>query len=165
MKIRNCDDLIKYINKGNKVKYVFFWGHQKPVEGISKSCFSQWYESSFIVNEITYLTAEHYMMAEKARLFSDDATASKIVEATNPDAAKKFGREVIGFEEDLWIKNRFNIVAKGNLAKFKQNAEIRKFLHNTKKEFWLRLVQLIRFGESDFLQIILQLKIPQHGKV
>ena len=39
---------------------------------------------------------------------------------------------MIGFEEDLWIKNRFNIVAKGNLAKFKQNAEIRGFLLNTK---------------------------------
>ena len=41
-------NLIDHIERGNKVKYLFFWGHQKGnSNSITKSCFSQWYEASF----------------------------------------------------------------------------------------------------------------------
>jgi predicted NAD-dependent protein-ADP-ribosyltransferase YbiA (DUF1768 family) len=47
-------------------KYLFFWGHQPNKDGsISKTCFSQWWLSSFDVDGITYKTAEHWMMAKK----------------------------------------------------------------------------------------------------
>ena len=46
--IRNKQELIKYINLGNKVKYLHFWGHQPDkAKHMTKSCFSQWYESNF----------------------------------------------------------------------------------------------------------------------
>lgn len=64
-------DLIDYLNLGNKVKYLYFWGHQPSKNGlVGKSCFSQWYEASFKLDDIEYQTAEHFMMAEKARLFN-----------------------------------------------------------------------------------------------
>ncbi len=131
MKVRNKEELVDYINHGNKVKYIFFWGHQKPKSGVTKSCLSQWYESSFDIGGITYQTAEHYMMAEKARLFRDKESELKVIKAKNPGEAKKVGRSVNNFNEGLWRQHRFNIVIKGNTAKFKQNPELKEFLITT----------------------------------
>lgn len=131
MDIRNRKDLINYVNHGNSVKYLYFWGHQKPKQGVSKSCFSQWYEVSFEVDGIEYLTAEHFMMAEKARLFGDAETAEKIVKASNPGEAKKLGRSVRNFNDQLWLEKRFSIVVNANLAKFEQNDELKEFLLGT----------------------------------
>jgi ribA/ribD-fused uncharacterized protein len=129
--VRSKAELIDFVNRGNKVKYVFFWGHRKPESGVSKSCFSQWYESSFNVDGKQYQTAEHFMMAEKARLFGDFEAEKSILASANPGAAKKFGRNVLGFNEAIWINNRFEIVVKANIEKFGQNPELKEFLLNT----------------------------------
>jgi ribA/ribD-fused uncharacterized protein len=121
IKIRNNQALINAINEGYTPKYIFFWRHQKKNENeISKSCFSQWYEAAFIIDGQKYLSAEHFMMAEKAKLFKDDEIHLQILNASNPGAAKRLGREVKNFDEDVWIKNRFEIVVNGNIAKFNQ---------------------------------------------
>ncbi|WP_163830675.1 NADAR family protein [Spartinivicinus ruber] len=131
MKIYNKQQLIDFINHNGNVKYLFFWGHRKTKSAISKTCFSQWYECSFIVNNIEYPTAEHYMMAEKARLFNDHETLQKILAAESPGEAKKLGRNVTGFDENIWINKRFSIVVKSNIAKFNQNPNLKEFLLNT----------------------------------
>ena len=52
--------LKKKIDNQDKIKYLFFWGHQKNKAGsVTKSCFSQWYEKPFIINDIPYVTSEH----------------------------------------------------------------------------------------------------------
>ena len=57
---------------GEQFEFLFFWGHQVPKDGtVTKSCLSQWYPASFTVDGLHYPTAEHWMMAEKARLFDD----------------------------------------------------------------------------------------------
>ena len=45
--------------------------------------------------------------------------------------AKALGREVRGFDEDTWVKNRFGIVVAGNLLKFQQNKGLGMFLLGT----------------------------------
>ena len=61
-------------------KFLFFWGHQPSKDGtVTKTCFSQWWLSSFEVNNITYKTAEHWMMAKKAELFNDQEILEKII--------------------------------------------------------------------------------------
>jgi predicted NAD-dependent protein-ADP-ribosyltransferase YbiA (DUF1768 family) len=67
MEIRSKEKLIKYINHGNKVKYLFFWGRQKPRSGVSKTCFSQWYEASFELDGTQYRKAEHYYDGGKSQ--------------------------------------------------------------------------------------------------
>ena len=125
-------DLINYINQGNKVKYLFFWGHQPNYYGlIDKSCFSQWYDAAFELDGIKYQTAEHYMMAEKARLFKDDEMLAKIIAASHPGEAKKLGRQVKGFKQEVWLEHRFSIVVGGNLGKFSQQQDLKEFLLNT----------------------------------
>jgi len=123
--------LIEYVNHGNKVKYLFFWGHTEASSGISKSCFSQWYDSPFQVEGQCFLTAEHHMMYQKALLFGDSVAAERLLAANNPGEAKAIGRQVLGFDQDLWEKHRFSIVVKTNIAKFASHPELRKFLNNT----------------------------------
>ena len=43
-------------------------------------CFSNWYESSFTYQSITYMSSEQYMMHQKALLFHDQEIANKIRE-------------------------------------------------------------------------------------
>lgn len=131
MNIRSNEELIEYVNRGNKVKYVFFWSDQKPESGISKTCFSQWYESEFELDGIKYQTAEHFMMAEKARLFGDSEIEARVIQAFGPAEAKRLGRAVRNFDEDIWKEKRFEIVVRANMAKFGQCPELQQFLLNT----------------------------------
>ena len=131
MKIRSKQDLTSYLNAGNKVKYVFFWGHKNSTVDVTKSCFSQWYESSFNVSGNTYKTAEHFMMYEKAMLFGDSIAAKRILVASNPGEAKAIGREVVGFEQAAWEGQRFKIVVSANVAKFGGAPELKEFLLKT----------------------------------
>lgn len=131
MKIRTREELAEFVNHGNKVKYVFFWGHQKPKSGVLKSCFSQWYDSPFECEGNNFMTAEHYMMYRKALLFGDSEAAQRLLSASNPGEAKAIGREVKGFDQANWDTHRFDIVVSGNLAKFSSNPDLKEFLLNT----------------------------------
>jgi ribA/ribD-fused uncharacterized protein len=72
-----------------------------------------------------------YQMAEKAALFGDRLARSRVLEAATPVAAKALGRGVSGFDEAVWAKHRFSIVARANQAKFTQNPELGVFLKQT----------------------------------
>lgn len=120
-------ELIRLQNAGTRLKFVFFWGHQNPGRGY----LSQWWPSPFTVDGTTYATAEHYMMAGKARLFGDEETAAAIIAAPHPRRAKDLGRGVRNFDEQTWRDNRVAIVTRGNEAKFGQNKELRDYLIGT----------------------------------
>ena len=125
--------LIEAVRNGHQCSYLFFWGHRPRKDGrIGKQCFSQWYEASFEIGGVRYSSAECFMMAEKARLFHDQETFRKIVSCSDPDIAKKLGRTVRNFDEAVWIQNRFEIVVRGNLAKFQQNEDMGEFLLGTR---------------------------------
>jgi ribA/ribD-fused uncharacterized protein len=128
----NNDWLIKKSQEGENIQFLFFWGHRPSKDGsITKTCFSQWWLSSFNVEGHTYLTAEHWMMASKAKLFGDDAIISKILEAPTPAEAKKLGRKVKNFDAELWEQHKFQIVVEGNFHKFTQHPALKIFLLNT----------------------------------
>ncbi len=131
MEIRSNEQLINKLSQNEKVKYVFFWGHQHKKGKITKGCFSQWYDSPFVEGNIKFLTAEHYMMHAKALLFNDVYAAKKVLSAKTPGEAKAIGRKIKAFNEEQWLKNRFEIVVNANLAKFSYDAELRQFLIST----------------------------------
>lgn len=128
--IRSVETLLQHLHYGATPKYLYFWGHTSK-GSLGKEVFSQWYPAPFTVDGDTYATAEHYMMAEKARLFGDEATRQAILQATHPDVAKRLGRKVKGFDEAEWNAQRFGIVVRGNLAKFSQHPALREFLLGT----------------------------------
>lgn len=114
------------------LEFLFFWGHRAPAGGgVGPSCLSQWWPAAFTVEGVEYATAEHFMMAEKARLFGDAEIARRIVEADGPQEAKALGREVRGFDGDTWKEHRSDVVVRGNLAKFSQNPLLAAFLTGT----------------------------------
>ncbi|MBN9414177.1 MAG: NADAR family protein [Candidatus Eremiobacteraeota bacterium] len=130
--IRDWDSLKAAVAGGLQPKYIFFWGHRPLKDGsIGKSCFSQWWLSAFEVDGVAYASAEHYMMAEKARLFGDEASRLAILAAATPAEAKKLGAQVGGFTESTWVQHRFEIVVRGNQARFTQNPDLADFLRKT----------------------------------
>lgn len=123
------------LKEGRAVEFYFFWGHQPRKDGnIGKSCFSQWFERPFEHKGIQYLTAEHWMMAEKARLFADHEHLQKILSSSSPREAKKLGRKVKNFDEKVWGDNREEIVKNGNYLKFKQHNDLWEFLDQTENK-------------------------------
>lgn len=128
----DLDWLLKEYEEQPKVKFLHFWGHQPTRDGqITQSCLSQWWQSVFTIGDVAYLTAEHWMMAEKARLFGNDALRERIICCTSPGEAKALGRMVENFEERTWVMYRQSIVLEGSIQKFSQNPELGSYLLNT----------------------------------
>ena len=102
-------------------QFEFYW----------KGPFSQWHPSEFVLDGVTFNTAEQAMMYFKAKLFGDDETAQDILGARDPGKQKALGRMVKLFDEHIWQERRVAIVTRINLAKFEQNKGLRRKLFQT----------------------------------
>ena len=128
----DVETLRGWVREGHRFDYLLFWGHhQKRKGGPDASCLSQWFPASFVVNGVQFPTAEHWMMAGKARLFGDGEMLEKILKAPDPGKAKALGRRVRGFDHEAWSAARCSLVIEGNVEKFSQNALMKRFLVNT----------------------------------
>ena len=56
---------------------------------------------------------------------------AQIMASDNPKEYKALGRKVRHFDAALWDRSKYEIVRKGNIAKFSQNPELRAFLLGT----------------------------------
>ncbi|MFI6792247.1 NADAR family protein [Nonomuraea sp. NPDC050383] len=129
---RTLDEAVAAEQAGRDLRCLYFWGHRPARDGgVGPGCLSQWWPAAFTSGGHTFATAEHYMMAHKAWLFGDDETAEAILAASHPGEVKKLGRTVRSFDEERWNAHRFDIVVRGNLAKFGQDAELGRFLAGT----------------------------------
>lgn len=124
----NLSKLRAEIRDGKKFEYELFW----------KGPFSQWARQGFTFpgteqnpEPVYYKTAEHWMMAEKARLFEDEETRRSIIQADHPREAKDLGRKVKNFNEETWTIYRYVIVLSGNMLKFAHSEEYQKILLGT----------------------------------
>lgn len=155
----------------DKSSHVFFWKVDGPYGYLS-----QWYHSPFTTRihlpgaaapsteALTFLTAEHYMMACKALLFNDRAVFDQILArgSTNADMTKvkALGREVRDFSDEVWKQHREEIVLNGSLAKFgdEANRELRERLLGTGDKVIVEAsprdrVWGIGFGEKRALEV------------
>ncbi|MFD5750601.1 NADAR family protein [Streptomyces sp. NPDC127033] len=130
--VRTAAELAERVQGGEAVKYLHFWGHTPRRDGaLGPSCLSQWWPSPFTVDGVEYATAEHWMMANKARLFGDEKAEHAALCAANPALAKKAGRLVRGFDQTVWERERYGIVVAGSVHKFGQDAALRTYLLTT----------------------------------
>lgn len=114
------------------IDYLFFWGHQPSRDGsIIKTCLSQWWNSPFVEEGVSYKTAEHYMMAKKALLFNDREVMNRILDKESPKDVKDLGKQVKDFNSVIWDENKYEIVRQGNLLKFSQNKLLKEFMVKT----------------------------------
>jgi len=126
------ETLCDRVARGEAVDFCFFWDDTPRPDGqLSDAVFSQWWPAPMTVDGIEYPAAEHYMMAEKARLFGDAEARARILATPYPREAKQLGRGVRGFDKSSWVAARFDIVVRGNLAKFGQHDDLRAFLLDT----------------------------------
>lgn len=124
--------LIGETENGFQPKYIYFWGHTgNSKTEVGKECFSQWYYSPFTVNEIVYKTAEHWMMAQKAALFENTDIFHRIIACEKPGEAKELGRQVTGYDDQMWNASKYDIVKLGNIHKFNQHKVLLEFLLGT----------------------------------
>ncbi|MEU7132662.1 NADAR family protein [Streptomyces sp. NPDC046261] len=129
---RSVAELVAATARGEQAKYVYFWGHRPRRDGsVGAGCFSQWWPSPFTVDGTVYATAEHWMMAGKARLFGDAEAEARALRAGHPKQAKDAGRSVRGFDEEEWRRHRFELVVEGSVHKFGQNPELGAYLLGT----------------------------------
>ncbi|MDX3854386.1 NADAR family protein [Streptomyces sp. AK02-01A] len=127
--VRTVAELVGRAERGERLRYLRFWGHAPRQDGtLGPSCLSQWWPAPFTVEDVEYATAEHWMMAAKARLFGDAEAERLAVGAANPALAKKAGRLVRDFDEAVWKRERYGIVLAGSVHKFGQDAGLRGFL-------------------------------------
>lgn len=99
-------------------QFTFFWSGP----------FSQWHPSVFVIDDVTYNCTEQYMMAEKARLFGDVEGERRVMSTSDPAAQKRYGRQVLNFDADVWNAKARKIVLKANIAKFSQNPDLKAAL-------------------------------------
>jgi len=128
----SLNQLKSKIESGSCPDYILFWGHTQKLPGITdNSSFSQWWPSPFTVDEITYPTAEHWMMAKKALLFGDAENFNLILKAHKPAIAKALGRAVKNFDAAIWSSKAYELVVEGNQYKFSQDESLKNYLLGT----------------------------------
>jgi ribA/ribD-fused uncharacterized protein len=128
----SLDALRAAVKRGQVFSYLPFFGHTAPPDGmLTRSCLSQWWPAPFVVGDQRYATAEHFMMASKARTFGDPEHLRAILEAKTPADAKKLGRAVRGFDAARWSAVAFDCVVQGSVAKFSSTPQLRAFLAST----------------------------------
>ena len=99
--------------------------------------FSQWWTSEFVTQpfpgypEERFVSCEQYMMAAKALLFHDVEVYQVIMRETNPKIIKELGRKVRNYDDVIWRLNARELVFRGNMPKFTQNADLHDYLLET----------------------------------
>ena len=94
--------------------YALFW------QGI----FSNFYPCKIKDGDNEFLSSEQMFMYGKAILFKDNKIAKKILESKTPKEAKALGRQVRGFDSDIWDKFKEQIMLYAVTEKFKQNKDL-----------------------------------------
>ena len=83
-----------------------------------------WQFSPMLIDSVKYSCVEQYMMAMKARLFGDRATLKKIMATVIPKVQKQLGREVKGFDQDVWADVAYEVVLRATVEKYRQNPKL-----------------------------------------
>lgn len=78
------DEVVGRAARGDRIKAVYFWGHTEKPGAVTAACLSQWYPAAFEVDGRRYANAEQFMMAEKARLFGDEAAPRPFCKRPSP---------------------------------------------------------------------------------
>ncbi|CUJ51422.1 Swarming motility protein ybiA [Achromobacter sp. 2789STDY5608633] len=88
---------------------------------------SNWHQRPFRHVGIEFSCAEQALMYHKALLFHDYETAERILETSGQREQKALGRQVRGFDDEIWMANREPIMRGILRSKFKE-PEMKDFL-------------------------------------
>lgn len=110
-------------NGNKKDDFVFFWGG-------SFSNFSEVSEGVEYKGKI-FPTSEHAFMYGKALQFKDLDIAKQLETAKTPKDAKRLGRKVKGYDDEVWSDVRYEIMKEVCLSKYTRSPYHKRQLLNT----------------------------------
>lgn len=99
---------------------ILFWTPKEQPYGF----LGNWYPAEITVDGVKYMCTEQYIMAQKALLFNDLETYTKIMSTSDPKKQKKLGRSVAPFDLEVWLKYYKGILFKCCLNKFMQHKDM-----------------------------------------
>ena len=114
-------------------KYVFFW-KEHPFCNFTK-CKIKFANPYYVAdgdNPFYFSSSEQMFMWFKAMFFFDTETAEKILKTSDPEEARRLGREVKGYDDKKWNDVRVHYMKTAVSAKFIQNKELRDKLIDPK---------------------------------
>lgn len=92
---------------------------------------SNWYLSTFEIDDTSFTSCEQYIMFEKCKMFGDMNTANAILSIEDPKKHQALGRTAKGFVGKVWEGTRQLVLRKGLMAKFSQNNDLLSKLLDT----------------------------------
>ena len=107
-------------------KYIFFY-----TEWPSNFCPAKFIWKAFGEKHEFFCTEQAFMWA-KAKYFSNEEIASRILDATTPMDCKQLGRIVKGYDDKQWNLVRYSFMYDVNFEKYSQNASLREKLLDPK---------------------------------
>ena len=102
--VRNRRDLEQQVQAGKYFHYLLFDDAPMSVHNGKYNYLSQWYGAPFRTEGTLFKTVEHFVVAEKARLFKDLSRALQAIMAKTPERAAKTGQAIEGVSEDSWAE-------------------------------------------------------------
>lgn len=112
--------------EGREVPAVFFHRLEEP-----NGYLSNWYRSPFMLDGISFTSAEQYIMYRKCIIFGDTASANLILKTDDPAKQQDIGRKTEKYIDNVWKGMRQAVAISGLLAKFTQNEDLKKQLLDT----------------------------------
>lgn len=100
--------------------HIYFWGSE----------LSNFWDAPFQMDGLKFATSEQAFMYLKAKQFNDDEIALKILKAPTPLHAKKLGRAVRGYDDDIWSSVRYEAMVTALEHKFAR-PDMKRFLLST----------------------------------
>lgn len=108
-----------FVNKVNVTPdYVVFYGG--PLSNFAYT--------SFVYDGQSWFSSEQCFMAQKAKTFHDIEMYRKICNAKTPQEAKRYGRMVKNYDNEIWNELRFQAMENAVYAKFSQDKKFKAFL-------------------------------------
>lgn len=111
---------------------VLFWKPEEKIFGV----FSQWADTAFVLNDLRFPSAEHYMMYQKALSQGDTVSATQVLVASDPREVFRIGKAIrpangLPFDCVKWDAMAYDVVLAANRAKFAHNQTAREILLGT----------------------------------
>lgn len=124
---KSKEELVEGIANGAAPEFITFFG---STPGHQYSGFGQGFPAPFTVAGISYPTAKHWMMTQKAVLFNAVGLVEQIL-AAPANELTELGRTIRGFDQEVWDREKYGIVVAGNLHKFQANPDLLELLLST----------------------------------
>lgn len=120
--------LVAAVAAGLRPSFLAFpdWGGAPPLGWLSA-----WTLTPFERRGVHFPSAEHCMMYDKACLFGDTETATRILRVRTSFQAQALGRQVRTFREAVWLEARERVAFEANWAKFSGIAQLGDYLLET----------------------------------